>query len=219
MAAERVTGPWLSREPETDSRELDYLLDCVREEECVRDLRFNGLAAGEESLRLLAAVQCRFVNCSFQSCSFEQSSFVDTVFQSCDFSNCDFSDSFFNRCEFRNCKGLGTKFAGSTVKNLTLAGCAMDFANFDACRLERVCVSDSRLKGAVFSQCRAKDVYWDRVNLTGASFFRTPLRGMDFTTSQIGSLVLSDGCEELRGLTVDLYQAAELSKRLGLMIK
>ena len=31
--------------------------------------------------------------------------------------------------------------------------------------------------------------------------------------------VLSDSCEELRGLTVDLYQAAELSKRLGLMIK
>ena len=30
MAAERVTGPWLSREPETVSRELDYLLDCVR---------------------------------------------------------------------------------------------------------------------------------------------------------------------------------------------
>ena len=42
---------------------------------------------------------------------------------------------------------------------------------------------------------------------------------MDFTTSQIDGLVLSDSCEELRGLTVDLYQAAELSKRLGLMIK
>ena len=61
MAAERVTGPWLSREPETASRGLDYLLDCVRQEECVRDLRFSGLAAGEESLRLLAAAQCRFV--------------------------------------------------------------------------------------------------------------------------------------------------------------
>lgn len=46
MAAERVTGPWLSREPETVSRELDYLLDCVREEECVRDLRFNGWRPG-----------------------------------------------------------------------------------------------------------------------------------------------------------------------------
>ena len=124
MAAERVTGPWLSREPETASRGLDYLLDCVRQEECVRDLRFSGLAAGEESLRLLAAAQCRFVNCSFQSCFFEQSSFVDTVFQSCDFSNCDFSDSFFNRCEFKSCKGLGTKFAGSTIKNLTLDGSA-----------------------------------------------------------------------------------------------
>ena len=72
----------------------------------MRDLRFNGLAAGEESLRLLAAVQCLFVNCSFQSCSFEQSSFVDTVFQSCDFSNCDFSDSFFNRCS-GTARGLG----------------------------------------------------------------------------------------------------------------
>lgn len=107
MAAERVTGPWLSREPETVSRELDYLLDCVREEECVRDLRFNGLAAGEESLRLLAAVQCLFVNCSFQSCSFEQSSFVDTVFQSCDFPTAISATAFSTAVSSGTARGLG----------------------------------------------------------------------------------------------------------------
>ncbi|MCD7908258.1 MAG: pentapeptide repeat-containing protein, partial [Clostridium sp.] len=95
MAAERVTGPWLPRDSEMVSRGLDYLLDCARREENVRERQFDGLAAEGESLRLLAAAQCRFVNCSFQGCSFEQGSFVDVVFQSCDFSNCDFSASFF----------------------------------------------------------------------------------------------------------------------------
>ena len=75
------------------------------------------------------------------------------------------------------------------------------------------------MKSAVFSQCRVKEVSWDRAGLSGASFFKTPLRGMDFTTCEIGGLVLSDGCEELRGAVVDLYQAAELAKRLGLVIK
>lgn len=107
MAAERVTRPWLSREPETASRGLDYLLDCVRQEECVRDLRFSGLAAGEESLRLLAAAQCRFVNCSFQSCFFEQSSFVDTVFQSCDFPTVISATAFLTAVNSNPARGLG----------------------------------------------------------------------------------------------------------------
>ncbi len=195
-----------------------YLLECAREEECVRELSFSGAAAAEQSFPLLQAAQCVFTNCSFQGCSFMQGSFTDVVFKSCDLSNCDFSDSFFNRCRFESCKGLGAKFAGSTVKNLLVSGCAMDFANFDSCRLERVRVSDSRMKSAVFSQCRVKEVAWDRAGLWG-QLFKTPLRGMDFTTCEIGGLVLSDGCEELRGAVVDLYQAAELAKRLGLVIK
>ena len=52
-----------------------------------------------------------------------------------------------------------------------------------------------------------------------ASFFKTPLKGMDFTTCDIKGLVLSDECSEVRGAVMDLYQAAELAKRLGIVIK
>ena len=42
---------------------------------------------------------------------------------------------------------------------------------------------------------------------------------MDFSDSDISDLVLSDDCSELKGAVVDLYQAAELSRRMGLVIK
>ena len=42
---------------------------------------------------------------------------------------------------------------------------------------------------------------------------------MDFTTCDIKGLVLSDECSEVRGAVMVLYQAAELAKRLGIVIK
>lgn len=45
------------------------------------------------------------------------------------------------------------------------------------------------------------------------------MRGVDFSDSTIHGLVLSDDYSELQGAVVDLYQAAELAKRLGVVIK
>ncbi|MCI9076787.1 MAG: hypothetical protein HFH10_13590 [Dorea sp.] len=42
---------------------------------------------------------------------------------------------------------------------------------------------------------------------------------MDFSDSVITELLLSDDSRELKGAIVDLYQAAELAKRLGIIIK
>ena len=55
--------------------------------------------------------------------------------------------------------------------------------------------------------------------LRKCQFFKTMLKGMNFTTCSIQGLVLSDECRELKGAVVDLYQAAELAKYLGVVVK
>ena len=45
------------------------------------------------------------------------------------------------------------------------------------------------------------------------------LKDVDLTTCDIDALTLSESCAELRGAVVDLWQAAGLARRLGLIIK
>lgn len=95
----------------------------------------------------------------------------------------------------------------------------MNYANFDSSRFENVQIEQTALENSNISQCRCKGVKWTNADLKGASFFGTSLRGMDFSDSIITELLLSDDSRKLRGAVVDLYQAAELAKRLGIIIK
>lgn len=214
-----LSEPWLPEQLEAAQGGMEYLLDCVRDEERIQVMQLEGLSAEGEDLDLISISRSRLTGCTFLGCSFEKGEFMDVVFQSCDFSGCNFSDCFFNRCRFLACKGLGTKFAGSSVKHVLIRDCNLEYVNFDSCKLEKMHIQDTRLPGASFSQCKVKELSWDRAELTGASFFGTSMRGMDFTTSLINGLVMSDSFRELQGAVVDLYQAAELAKRLGLVIK
>ena len=177
------------------------------------------IAAEEEDYSHLVFSAVKFVNCRFWNCSFERCEFTDVIFESCDFSGCNLSNTYFNRAEYLSCKGVGTKFAGSVCKNMVLRECNLNYANFDACKLENLLVDKTELNSSNLTQCKCKDIQWRQAALTNASFFKTPMRGMDFSDSEIKGLVLSDDNQELKGAVVDLYQAAQLSKRLGIIIK
>ncbi len=57
------------------------------------------------------------------------------------------------------------------------------------------------------------------MRLAGTSFFRTPLSGVDLTRCSLEGIVLSDALGEVRGAKMDLYQAAGLARRLGVIIQ
>ena len=47
--------------------------------------------------------------------------------------------------------------------------------------------------------------------------FRTNLKGIDFSTSNIDGIIIDK--EDLKGLIVNQFQAVELSKLLGIVVK
>ncbi|MEG2204944.1 MAG: hypothetical protein RRY21_07270, partial [Oscillospiraceae bacterium] len=55
------------------------------------------------------------------------------------------------------------------------------------------------------------------VKLTGASLFQTPLKGLDLTDCVLDGITVAGS--ELRGATVTLFQAADLARLLGLIVK
>ncbi|MBE7719993.1 pentapeptide repeat-containing protein [Lacrimispora indolis] len=208
--------------PET----MDFVLEDMEElsrrkdqEEAVTDVLIRNLHIAEEDLSRMRFSAVIFENCIFQDCTFEKGEFTDVVFRACDISNCNFEDSYFNRTEFLSSKGLGVKFCGNTMLHTVILDCNFNYGNFDSSRLEHIRFSDTQIRGGFLTQCRCKAVEWNRANLENASFFKTVMRGMDFTSSMIQGLVLSDGCPEIKGAVVDLYQAAELAKYLGVVIK
>lgn len=217
--SQKLLGPILGGQMEWVLEEDNQLFIRREEEEAVRHTLIKNIHMTGEELSHMRFFSVIFENCSFQNCDFQRGEFSDVVFNSCDMSNSVFSDGYFNRMEFRNCKGMGAVFAGSTFLHISISDCNFNYANFDSSKMEHVRFLESQLKGGFFTQCHLKDVIWNQVDLEKASLFKTSLRGADFTTSKINGLILSDEGKEINGAIVDLYQAAELSRYLGLVIK
>ncbi|MBT9778963.1 pentapeptide repeat-containing protein [Clostridium sp. MCC353] len=215
----KLIEPWMPPVLEKVTGGYGILRECCDNEERLEEKHITKLEVQGEVFNAACVSKVKFENCLFLDCSFKKGEFTDVIFQSCNFSNCDFSDSYFNRCQFTGSKGMGAKFCGSSIQNLAVRDCNFNYANFDSSKLEKILVEDTELRGANLSQCKCKGVDWNRVRLQEASFFKTPLQKMDFRTCDITALSISDDCSELKGAVVDLYQAAELAKRFGLVIK
>jgi uncharacterized protein YjbI with pentapeptide repeats len=59
----------------------------------------------------------------------------------------------------------------------------------------------------------------EKTLFTGSDFSYAPLKGLDFSACEFSAIQVSEPANELKGVVVDLYQAAELSRLLGITIK
>lgn len=211
--------PLLPDDTELQTGDIEFLHQNQLSEERVHSKIFSNIFCEEEDFSHMIFSGTRFENCRFWNCSFERAEFKDVIFHTCDISGCNLNNNYTERVSFSQCKGIGTKFTGGVNKHLLIRECNMNYANFDSSRFENVQIEQTTLENSNISQCRCKGVKWSNTDLKGASFFGTSLRGMDFSDSIITELLLSDDSRELKGAVVDLYQAAELAKRLGIIIK
>ena len=196
-----------------------FLRSCQEEEERIQTRMFAGLTCEGEDFSCMRFSGVKFRNCRFWNCTFPRGQFTDVLFENCDLSGCDFDESYLERVLFHSCKGVGAKLTGMVVKHLSLEECNFDDANFDSSRLEHVQILRTRLNNSSLTACRCRQILWGGASLKNASFFKTSLRGMDFSDSEIGGITVSDDNKELSGVIVDLYQAAELAKKMGIIIK
>ncbi len=100
-------------------------------------------------------------------------------------------------------------------------------ARFTNCFLSCCDFSGALFTDTVFEECDFANTYFDSAGFTrctfndrfiGTSFFRTPLLGIDFTTCQLEGVALSDTMAEIYGTKMNVYQAAALARRLGVIV-
>lgn len=198
---------------------LTVLETAAYQESNIEGYLVRGLTIVEIDCRGCSFGKMKFSNCRFSACLFEKTSFRDVVFDNCDLSNCNFSDSYWDCCTLQEIKGPGTVWKGSSLHHLLYQQCQMQYANFTQVFLEMVQFLKSGLQEASISSCKLKQCYWEECDLTRVDFFRTSLRNIDFSTCQIEGILMSDDYKELQGLTVNGFQAMELAKLLGLIVK
>lgn len=178
-----------------------------------------GDAASRADLASLEIEGSRVERCSYVGCDFSRAVFTDVAFSGCDFSNCDFSESNFMRCTFCSCKFTGADFREASLQLIDMRDSTCSYTSFAKARLEDVSVAASDFSHADIVEARFRRASFDDVRFIGTSFFRTDLFGVDLTTCQLADIVLSDAMGELRGCTMDLYQAAGIAQRLGVIVE
>lgn len=182
----------------------------------------DALVSNEEySGKLFSKIECdrcRFENIIFQECSFENATFQDIIFESCDFSNANFEGAYFKRCLFVSCKGIGANLQRTTFKEVLFQNSNFRYAYFDGAHFKAVWFEEVDMSEVSLSQCKLEEVKFAHNKLIRNNFFKTALKGLDFSNNEFLAPTVSEPPIELRGLTVDRFQAAELAKLMGISI-
>ena len=189
LAAVDALAAWIEREMDGDP--------------IVAHVLVAGDAAVRADFSLLELSESRVEGCRYAACDFSRASFADVAFSGCDFSNSDFSEA---------------NFTEAVLARTELRDSTLSYASLAKARLTDVLARADDFSHADLSEARLARTAFDDVRFTGTSFFRTSLAGIDFTTCQLADIMLSDAMGELKGCRMDLYQAAGIAQRLGVVI-
>lgn len=165
----------------------------------------------------LDAGGCLLERCVLTDCTLCGAVFSDTCFINCDLSGAALSGASFVRCEFKDCKAVGTRLTESYFHHASLSDCNFSYSNLDGASFCRLLLKNSSLRGANLATCRLKEFSSGNTDFTEASFFGTPLAGIDLRAACLDRLILQG--PELSGAIVTEAQAAQLARFLGLIIR
>ena len=183
----------------------DLLTACRQEERDIENYHIKDAVLAKADLAGLNFHHCLLENCRLIDCTGERAAFVDAVFRRCDLSN--------------SSKGLGTDFHHSAFKQILIEDSNFRYANLDESKLEYAEIKESDFSSAIISNCRLMDFHALNTRLDGVVFFRTALKGIDLSENQIEGISVSDSAYELRGAVISPWQAIELARIFGLVIK
>ena len=136
--------------------------------------------------------------------------------QSRKFENLEITDEVFAIVEFQNCEFQHCKIMTSKMEKLTFADCLFVNCDFSNTSFERASFVRCKFENCKGLGCNFVEARWYH-NLSEAQFFKTKLNGMDFRTSNIEGILVS--LESLKGAIVTDYQAVDLAKLIGIIIK
>ena len=202
-----------------DCYDLTPFLDNKEKDRSICDISIRGAALQSADLSDLCFENVLFSHCNFSEADLTRCAFTNVLFENCALANCNFSKSRMHRCGLKNAQFKGANFTNSRISHLCIENSNLRYANFSESQLEMCEIVGSDLTDAFFAGCTFKQLTVSQSQFVRTEFFRTSLKGIDFTTCTLDGICVSEAGKELSGAIVNIFQAAELSKLLGVIIK
>lgn len=198
---------------------LEQLLTEVEDDRYKCEIAVHNATLQDADLSDLCFENVLFSHCNFSQTNLSHCAFTNVLFESCALTNCDFSKSRMHQCELRNSQFKGANFSSSRMSHLRIQNSNLRYANFTESQLEQCEIVSSDLADTFFASCTFKQLTASEAQFTRAEFFRTPLKGIDFTTCALDGISVSETGKELSGAIVNIFQAAELARLFEIIIK
>ena len=93
----------------------------------------------------------------------------------------------------------------------------MNYANFSLASIEKVAFEDTSLRNSNFLENKLKNIIYNKADLTQAQIFKTSLKDIDLSNSNIEGIAVS--IEDIKGAIINQFQAIDLMYLLGVKIK
>lgn len=196
----------------------DMIYEARLEDDCIKDSVFTGETIIDCDLTQLEFNEVEFNKCNFVSCNFSKAGFYNTIFKNCNISNCIFDESYWKQWQICGCKGDGASFINSHFKYGQIEDSSFCYSNFSQSVVDDLIISNSQCKHISFMQSKLKKMVCNKVVFSGAEFFKTPLKGIDFSTCEIDGMMVSELLTELKGAKISALQALDIARMTGVII-
>lgn len=184
----------------------------------LEDFSFEGQSLCGDFLGGLELIRISFDGCRFENCDFKRTSFTNCKFNNCVFTGCSFSDAYFKGCEIHGCKGDECSFTNACFKQSRIEQGSFCYANFSHSAWYCCTVQGAVLRFSFFTESKLKSPRLIDVTLSGADFFKTPLKGVDLSSCRIDGITVSASHSELAGAMISADQAVDLIHILGVKL-
>lgn len=202
---------------ELEAKQLKDVDENTFEEGYIRYSFFENENCSGKCMQNLELEKCKMSHIVMQNAILEKMTFKEVKFENCDFSNTDFIQSAFLKCEFKACKLTGADFCENRFYHVTFLETNANYLNLSLASMEHVLFQEMEMRNCYFQETKIKNIYFEKVDLSRTQFFKTSLYGVDLSSSNIEKIAIS--IEDIKGATIEQFQAIDLLYLLGVKVK
>ena len=145
--------------------------------------QFAGLVQQKTIIQSKKFHGCTFKNCKFNETVFQACVFIECVFEECDLSLMRVPYTTFQETRFLKSKLVGVNWAEANWAQQGLL--KRQYVDFCACTLDYSTFIGLKLESVEISECSAKQVVFEEVDLTGANCTKTDFESSRFVRANL----------------------------------
>lgn len=185
-----------------------------------QDELFTSIENPEEQFEKKEFENCRFFNCNFSAASFQSCYFESCLFENCNLSTVRVDDSLFRDVIFKDCKLIGILWLEARKKGFSLSihfqSSVLNYSSFYGLNLQKCRFEDCQAVEVDFSEANLSKLKLHNIDLSGATFDYTNLKGADLTMAT--NYLFNPANNIVKDMLVSLPDATNLLYPFGIKV-